>query len=590
MERGEHLEIVQDNTVPVYEQQEETSQREVQQKKISAETKRNSIVFTIQEEVELDKSLLLVDGIEQKLYSHLFSVDTDPGEHEIEYILFNEKGEVIDSNLEKVWVDPEPIELSVGLNGEFNSQVYYLEQAAVFHLEGLETIETITVTADGKEIEITDNSFVLDPSCSKVVIKAEDSFSQVKEIEFICRKKPNIEIHLSNAETGANKFYLTSTEAPSYPLYIENKDTLEKVSFLEGSLYEWKDLNSNTFSVVDEFGKTIQVLELLPTGAAEEKPSDQNIPETDIKKPEMPEMDNSQNLNSPEYLNTSVITPVIKEEKKESISIPEKPAVKPKAQIKLKANKQLIQPKKMQTFHTLPEMELSSNIPTEITYEIDNKEKKFQTIEEALSSLNANEVLEVKVSSSNKEVSEDSKVYAFMYQPIETSIEQERQFNYEGSQILLKKDKELIFEKNKPAESSFEIKVTKHFNSIEEETVYEKDTVRIWLKQMDPNNPVEFTQLVINGNPILKDEIKKDSLNQPYYEVKVKNEPYNVQIKAADKLGNEVSREIFFETKPNSNRIFRWAFYFVISILSGWLFKSRKRHKRVYYSNWNKGH
>ena len=67
MERGEHLEIVQDNTAAVYEQQEEVSQMQADQKKITAEARENSIVFTIHEDVDLGKSLLLVDGIEQKI-------------------------------------------------------------------------------------------------------------------------------------------------------------------------------------------------------------------------------------------------------------------------------------------------------------------------------------------------------------------------------------------------------------------------------------------------------------------------------------------------------------------------------------------
>lgn len=573
------MEVVEETAVEI---QQEISAPEQEQKKIAASPQINSIVFELDEGADLNKSILMIDGIEQKLYSHLFTLEISPGEHEIEYILMNESGDVMETDIQKIGVEAQPIELSVTLSNERNSPLYYLGENNTFYLEGSENIEKIAVTADGKEIKIQDNSFVLDESVSLVRIQAWDRYSQIKEIQFECRPKPNLEIHLANPESGFNKFYLTDFDSESYPLYLENKDQLEEIQRDVAHFYEWKDLNTNTFNVKDEFGNTVQTLELKPIGSVFDSAAEEKVPVNEIKPVIKPAEDAVETITVKNEIQKAE-TPL------QNMNLM-KPTIKPAVNIKLKINDKQLLPKKIQTFHTLPDIEVSSDIQTNISYEINGKQQNFSSIENALSSLNEDEILDIKIASADLEISSDSKTYSFQYKPIEATIQKERKFNYEESQISLKKDKELVFNKNKSSSEDFEIKVTKHFNSIEEETVYEKDTVRIWLKQMDPNNPVEFTQLVINGNPILKNEIKRDSLNQPYYEVKVKDEPYHMQIKAADKLGNEVSKDISFDAKPNSGRIFRWAFYFVLSILSGWLFKSRKRTKRVYYSNWKKGY
>lgn len=486
----------------------ETESPEETRKGPVIQTSWNLLQIQLPEKTDLSKSLFLIDGIETDISKLLEGLCLKQGRYELSWSLADENGENLGSGNENIQIQSALDQCVIKDEfGDFSNRLLF-EQDRLLISKPEEV--TLSMMKDGIWQEATDE-MILEPENASYTFIFTDPAGDKKIVtgKTITVSTSNL-VTLSRQKLSSKKVILNFDEGTDPDLFIQVGD--KSYSIQKNMEIELQE-GENVFVLMAQGAKGMFSIPI-----TYEKP----IVKPQVIRPNI----SMQNL------------PV----QGAATSIPSVQTKPVSQRTELIINEKVVNNGEKIEFSSIKDLKFT---PGASSFEI-RKNGKIQTsqdLKEVLKEVKHNDRIDIKVS----DETDGSKQYesTLTYKALKADL---KNANTDFSAKLEVNGKVEVKQK-KEAREKIDLALLQNFSSVEDKTVKEGETVRILLKKSEAKQNLAFSSLKVNGEEIALDSIQKDEFNQPYYELPLKQEFYQIEATGKDQFGNEVgfSRKINVE-------------------------------------------
>jgi hypothetical protein len=556
------------------ENQPETDQPDKDEKdclyegKLLLASKRNQLSLSLPQECDLSQSFILLDGEELEELDYEMFLSLKPGIYSLSWQLVDEHGCLIDQDLAEMEIESIAPMLQVFSQNGLLPELSLVKDNQKLFIESDIELALVQVFADGKEIEMQDLSFEVLKGVRSLQVVIEDAFGNRSEKSYSFVNMPALLTPLSTPVYNGllTLEYGNSLEEGFYLQIGEQKiDAFDQTSLSlllskEGNVQI--DLMHEKLGLIESYEVNNRFLHPEITFAQSSLKNDIQISVAGTDARDLSlyiKKDGAWvKLSSLEHIASAKEDALsFYEYKAELIDLSGQMHTAYKQvsidlrqpKMSLLLNGQSASMNQINSFSVLNGLEASFDGTVRNSWiEIDGQ-KSVLSVYEGLQALQPDQIMQVfyEVEHASKQSAIFS--YSFAFEKKQAILQDE----------LLKEDLAFELEKDgsislaaKPSlpAGGLEIAITQDYKDIDlSKPLSSKDTVRIWLNQTNADANASFESLVINGEEIDESQIQYDSLNQPYYDLELKEKNYEVQVTAIDALGNTLSEEVVFEVE-----------------------------------------